>query len=374
MASLQQANGTTLSNETNTTTTIASTGDQNLATTETSGLAKLPSFMRRQVLDFLKLTDYSVASQVCKRVNSDWKFIQKYHNYPKDCLYVPRDCPTLDDAVKRVAGSSHPSRIAEYLTVGTPIQARWKTGGAYYSGRVSEITKSGLFNINFDDGDKRENTPVNEIIMAGPPLTTIVLSKGTHQVQGDYEHYVTIPSAMTIVGEADVSNSEIIMLGGFQIAPGVKGNTIAIKNMTLRNKWGSGLKGYSSYTVNNVLLERCHKTGIFAKGNVVARCYNVHVRQCRWSGVCAQDGALIILVGEKTVVEDNVTCYNNYHCYNNYYGLAVWQARASIYLVHPLTKEGVSINNKGGANWGTNYGGNVNNIKTITDELFQQYK
>ena len=35
---------------------------------------------------------------------------------------------------------------------------------------------------------------------------------------------------------------------------------------------------------------------------------------------------------------------------------------------------GSNTNNKGGANWGTNYGGNVNNIKTITDELFQQYK
>ena len=54
---------------------------------------------------------------------------------------------------------------AKDLSVGTKMQARFKTKGAYYPGKVSKMNADGTYNIQFDDGDIRNNTPLNEMIM-----------------------------------------------------------------------------------------------------------------------------------------------------------------------------------------------------------------
>jgi hypothetical protein len=46
--------------------------------------------------------------------------------------------------------------------------------------------------------------------------------------------------------------------------------------------------------------------------------------------------------------------------------LKVYNANTTIQLVSPLTKEQVSLDNGGGGNWGAeDYGGDINQIKTI---------
>ena len=56
-------------------------------------------------------------------------------------------------------------------------------------------------------------------------LTTILVSKGTHVVETDAKgfNYLVVCSSMNIIGDPDVSNNEIIILGGFAIAPDIQG-------------------------------------------------------------------------------------------------------------------------------------------------------
>ena len=74
----------------------------------------------------------------------------------------------------------------------------------------------------------------------------------------------------------------------------------------------------------------------------------------------AANGASITLIGAKTTVHHNCTTGRS-----GDYGLKVYGSSATIQLVSPLTKEQVSIDNGGGGNWGAEYGGDINQIKTI---------
>jgi hypothetical protein len=121
--------------------------------------------------------------------------------------------------------------------------------------------------------------------------------------------------------------------------------------------------GMSSFTMDDVLVEQCDIHGVCAYGTgVVGRCTDVEVRQCGMSGVVADSGASITLIGTKTTVHHNCTTGNSYM-----YGLQVYgSSSATIQLVSPLTKEQVSLDNGGGGNWGAPYGGDINQIKTIS--------
>ena len=52
-------------------------------------------------------------------------------------------------------------------------------------------------------------------------LTTIVVGKGEHQIDGDY---LKIASAMNIVGDPGVPISEIVVVGGISFDKGIPGN------------------------------------------------------------------------------------------------------------------------------------------------------
>jgi hypothetical protein len=88
----------------------------------------------------------------------------------------------------------------------------------------------------------------------------------------------------------------------------------------------------------------------------------VEVQQCGGSGVVASMGASITLIGAKTTVHHNCTRGDSYS-----YGLKVYNANTTIQLVSPLTKEQVSLDNGGGGNWGADFGGDINQIKTINE-------
>jgi hypothetical protein len=87
----------------------------------------------------------------------------------------------------------------------------------------------------------------------------------------------------------------------------------------------------------------------------------LEVRECGNSGVIAGNGACITLVGANSTVHHNCTSGKS-----DKYGLQVSGSSSStIQLDPPLTREQVSIANGGGGNWGAEYDGNINQIKTI---------
>jgi hypothetical protein len=191
-------------------------------------------------------------------------------------------------------------------------------------------------------------------------LTTIVVGKGVHQIDGNY---LEVASAMNIVGDPGVAKSEIVVVGGIQFKKGIQGNC-HLQHLTVRQAKQCGVYGQSSFTMEDVLVEQCGYYGVLADGTGgVGRCTNVEVRQCGWSGVHASGGASITLIGTKTTVHHNCTMGKS-----NHYGLEVANSSSStIQLVSPLTKEQVSLDNGGGGNWGAGYGCDINQIKTMTE-------
>jgi hypothetical protein len=188
-------------------------------------------------------------------------------------------------------------------------------------------------------------------------LTTIVVGKGEHQIDGEY---LKILSAMNIVGDPSVPKSDINVMGGILFKKGIQGNC-HLQHLSLRQAKETGVGGQSSFTMDDVLVEQCVKVGVVAYGiGVVGRCTNVEVRECGWSGVVAEFGGSITLVGAKTRVHHNCTKGNS-----TFYGLKVYNANTTIKLVSPLTKKQVSLDNGGGGNWGAVYGGSIKQIKTI---------
>jgi hypothetical protein len=195
-------------------------------------------------------------------------------------------------------------------------------------------------------------------------LTTIVLGKGKHQIDGTY---LMISSAMNIVGDPGVPKSEIVVVGGIKFRVGIQGNS-HLQHLTLRQAKWIGVRGSSSFTMDDVLVDQCGGEGVLAGGTgVVGRCTNVEVRQCGGSGVRTDYGASITLIGAKTTVHHNCTKGKSYH-----YGLAVYNSSfwgTTIQLVSPLTKEQVSFANGGGGNWGAENGADINQIKTIIERV-----
>ena len=190
-------------------------------------------------------------------------------------------------------------------------------------------------------------------------LTTILVGEGKHQVDGNY---LEISSAMRIVGRPGVSKEKIVVVGGIEIVAGI--GMCHLQHLTLRQAKGSGVFGSSSFTMEDVLVEQCKYQGVFVNGTVVGRCTNVEVRQCELSGMLAYRGASITLIGAKTTVHDNCTKGDS-----DRYGLHVG-GNSTIQLVYPLTKEGVSVGNVGGGDYGAGGDADINQIKTITTAEF----
>jgi hypothetical protein len=76
--------------------------------------------------------------------------------------------------------------------------------------------------------------------------------------------------------------------------------------MNIQRSKCHGVIGLSSFTLDDLIIERCGCDGVVARGvSTVARCNNVIVRQCGWSGIVADGGASITLVGPKTSIHGN---------------------------------------------------------------------
>ena len=227
---------------------------------------------------------------------------------------------------------------------------------------------------------------------------TIVLERGEHQIKGEY---LRITHAMNIMGDTgetkgegetkeegvpkeegetkEVTKEEIVVVGGIQFEHGIQGNC-HLQHLTLRGAMGNGVAGLSSFTMEDVLVHHCVNNGVVAIGaGVVGRCTNVEVRQCGGSGVVAEYGGSITLINRKTTVNGKVIEHNtkvHHNCTNRGlydYGLKVYDSTSStsstIKLVSPLTKEGVSLANDGGGNWGADGGADL--VRGFEDESDQ---
>ena len=51
----------------------------------------------------------------------------------------------------------------EELSIGSKVDARWKTNGNFRSGQVEKINSNGTTDVIFENGDERKNIPLNEI-------------------------------------------------------------------------------------------------------------------------------------------------------------------------------------------------------------------
>jgi hypothetical protein len=221
--------------------------------------------------------------------------------------------------------------------------------------REAKMMKTGQVRVPEDCSTLKEAV---ETVDKDDRLTTIVLGKGKHKID---DNSLKIPSAMHIVGDPGVAKEKIVILGGIRFKKMIQG-TCHLQHLTLHQAKGRGVHGYSSFTMEDVLVEQCRDDGVVAFGTgVVGRCTNVEVRQCGGSGVSAGDGASITLIGPKTTVHHNCT-----KGFDSDYGLDVGyyvylggffstvstdNLPSTIQLVFPLTKEQVAIDNGGGGNY-----------------------
>jgi ankyrin repeat protein len=144
-------------------------------------------------------------------------------------------------------------------------------------------------------------------------LTTIVLGSGDHVVEEneDGQNYLNIESPVNIVGSPKVlDKSKIVVVGGFWITA----NGAHVEHLTIRHKNGIGVRGYSSCTLTDLMIVQCRDCGVYASGSdAVLNCTNITVSKCKYSGVWAQWGGTIILRGNRTLITDNCILESIYH-------------------------------------------------------------
>ena len=68
-----------------------------------------------------------------------------------------------DGTIKTVAENYGKPCKAENVSIGTNVNARFKTNGAFYPGKIKKMNTDGTYDITFDDGDERQSTPLNEM-------------------------------------------------------------------------------------------------------------------------------------------------------------------------------------------------------------------
>ena len=148
-------------------------------------------------------------------------------------------------------------------------------------------------------------------------MTTIVVGKGEHQIDGDY---LVIASTMNIVGDPNVPKENIVVMGGIRFSKGIQENC-HLQHLTLGQAKKSGVTGQSSFTMKDVIVEKAVEHGVRVQGKqtgysskqTIGRLANVEVRDCGYHGVYALDGARVTLMGPNMKVHNNCKKYD-YDC------------------------------------------------------------
>ena len=181
-----------------------------------------------------------------------------------------------------------------------------------------------------------------------------------------FQHY---PIVIVGAGEKET----IIQGSGFWFgeAEGEENSTTkenVIRDMTIQRTIGPGVKCFGSLPLKmiNVTVNECGSMGVEMTGGSIAKCTNLKVSKCKFSGVAAQSNGRIILQGEETSITGNmcagIESFTHYpEGIKNGYGIVVNGHKSIIQFVCPLSKEQVCVNNGGGGNWGTR-GGKIQGI------------
>ena len=73
-------------------------------------LKELPTFMQRQILASFGYKDYTLAARTCPYLHALWTGAIENHRMT-GTLFVPGNCPTLQEAVRRVHAHDHLTTI-----------------------------------------------------------------------------------------------------------------------------------------------------------------------------------------------------------------------------------------------------------------------
>ena len=189
---------------------------------------------------------------------------------------------------------------------------------------------------------------LNQVIAAG--MTCLVLAKCRYTYSGQF---LPLQKPIKICGQGI---GETILDGFGLIIRGSKSNgSVVVEDLSIQGGTGNGLHAQNGMDliVRRCKVEKFLRHGVDAQ-NAHISCDDVQVVGCGWNGVLAQSSATascessgtVKLSGENTRIEGNVTCGSSGH--NGLYAYST----SKIQIVAPLTKETISINNRGGRNWG----------------------
>ena len=132
---------------------------------------------------------------------------------------------------------------------------------------------------------------------------------------------------------------------------------VEIEDLTIKGAKGTGLWAWEGMKVimRGCTIEECGEYGVCANRADIT-CDDLQVVGCGMSGVLASYNATITLSGQGTSIQGNGTKGRS-----DDYGLDA-SSSSTILFVHPLTKEQISTDNRGGGNWG----GVVSKIQQIS--------
>lgn len=212
---------------------------------------------------FLSYKECCASIRTCKSFQKGFINMHKYGYYPVDCLRVPEDCQTLNDAVEKV------------------------------------------YNSNGN-------------------LTTIVVNEGYHVIKGGT---LTLKCSMNIIGRYGVDKTKIRILGSlflcnkYDLLGSITGKEyydqpnkpltnfqFHLENMVICGKNPNktdGIIAKSSFSINNVIIENWFRGMVVSNPYTVARCTNIEVRHCSRGGIVAKDCNSIILTGPYTTIHHN---------------------------------------------------------------------
>ena len=203
----------------------------------------------------------------------------------------------------------------------------------------------------------------------------------------EYENHcnpepININFPVKIIGE---SRANTVMHGGFNIANNESNEEedfidpdeleseedVVIKRMTICHARGAGVVGYrgASFHLEEVLVKHCRGSGVVVIGthrNTLSNCdiYN------NW------ENGIMIAEGKLTIDGTTIVHHNGWSTRHFHFGLFLFDSRATLHIVSPLTRETVfkdnnlvTANGSGGGNYGcqTN-GGPAGQIKSFDQD------
>jgi len=167
--------------------------------------------------------------------------------------------------------------------------------------KIFQSTEETLLTQRFVSQDNEFEAAVN--IANGSNKVTIFLGQGTFEtsyttIHGSVKN-LKIKKQMNIIGINQVNQT--ILKCGIEIDPGIQ--ECLIKNLTIEGNQ-SGVVAKSSVRMENVVVRKCEKFGVYVQGtadtDITGMFVNVKVQNCGWSGITAENTTITLIETEIT--------------------------------------------------------------------------